>query len=144
MQNTLRVSVADETEHAMTEVRGVESYLDKTLLVLTVLVATVIATFIKNSHMIKLAKLSTYYKFLVKTPYVMRLFKGSKYYVEDANYPAVPLKGVKKGLKKVDNMYLPVLIKNFSLVRTMPIRSNDCFVTGYPRSGMHFCVTLQL
>jgi hypothetical protein len=118
----------------MTEIR-VESYLDKAILVVTVLVATLIATISKNSHMCKLAKMSSYYKFLVKTPYVMRLFKGSKYYVEDENYPIVPLKGVKKGLKKVDNMYLPVLIKNISLVRTMNVRPTDCFVTGYPRSG---------
>ena len=107
------------------------SSFENTLLLATVLIVTLLVT----TSFAKSTLLATYYKILVKSPIVLRLFRGSKYYVEDMNYEIAPLKGVKKGLKKVDNMYLPTLIKNISLVKSMTIREDDTFVSGYPRSG---------
>jgi hypothetical protein len=105
-----------------------------TVLVVTVLlITTLIATLSKSVYMSKV--FTAYFTFLVKTPYILRMYGGSKYYVDDANYPIVPIKGFKKGLKKLDNMHLPILIKNISHVKTMTLRDTDCFVNGYPRSG---------
>lgn len=77
--------------------------------------------------------MQSYYDLLVKTQ--SRMYKKSKYYVEDENLEVVPIKGVQKGLKKVDDIYVPTLIKNVSLAKTMPLREDDTFVIGYPRSG---------
>jgi hypothetical protein len=60
---------------------------------------------------------------------------ATKYDVEDMHYPKSE-SSVITGLKLVDNS-LPVcnLAKNVHYVKHIRLRNDDCFITGYPKSG---------
>ena len=59
----------------------------------------------------------------------------SKDQVEDMHYP-LSERSVITGLRLVNNS-LPVcnLAKNVHYVKSIKLRSDDCFITGYPKSG---------
>jgi hypothetical protein len=60
---------------------------------------------------------------------------SSPYFVNEENLEIVPVQGMSKGLKRVDDIYLPTLVKNLSLAKTIQVRNQDTFVIGYPKSG---------
>jgi hypothetical protein len=59
----------------------------------------------------------------------------SQFFVEDKNYEVARVQGMRSGLKTVDDIYMPLLIKNLDLVKQMRVRSDDTFVIGFPKSG---------
>lgn len=61
--------------------------------------------------------------------------KTSDYYLEKQEFEWEPVEGTKHGLKKVNNTYLPMLVKNLDSVKKLEIREDDTFVIGYPKSG---------
>ena len=46
------------------------------------------------------------------------------------------LNGFKYPTKKVGNFLIPNKVINLSNLKTMPIRNDDVFLLGYPKSGM--------
>jgi hypothetical protein len=50
---------------------------------------------------------------------------------------------MRHGLKKVDDMLMPLLIKNLDVVKTINVRADDTFVIGYPKSGKRFTLGIS-
>lgn len=55
--------------------------------------------------------------------------------VPEEEFERVPVNGLKHGLKKRNNMYLPQIVRNVSAVQNAKIREDDLFVIGFPKSG---------
>ena len=68
--------------------------------------------------------------------FIGRNDQNSKYYVESEHFDITPVKGTRCGLKRVVNdIHLPLFVKNLSCTKHMEVRREDTFVIGYPKSG---------
>ena len=52
---------------------------------------------------------------------------------EDMQIEKIP--GYKNGLKIANGSYLPMYVRNLSIIKSMELRDTDTFVIGYPKSG---------
>ena len=46
--------------------------------------------------------------------------------------------GYPNGIKKRDNLYLPLFTKNLYKVKELELRKDDYFSNGYPKTGLFF------
>lgn len=72
----------------------------------------------------------------LKTIMISREDPNWPYYVPDANYEKVSVKGHRYGLRRLNGHYLPNLCRNLSVVKSMDVREDDTFVVTYPKSGI--------
>jgi hypothetical protein len=63
--------------------------------------------------------------------------------VEDEKYPESET-SIIKGLKLVDKSLLVCnLAKNVHYVKSIKLRPDDCFITGYPKSGINQILVIK-
>jgi hypothetical protein len=58
-----------------------------------------------------------------------RLDPNDSYYVEKEEFEVVPMRGT-KGLRKVENVYLPPSCINLKSIKDMKLRPDDAFICG--------------
>ena len=66
-----------------------------------------------------------------------RLDKNSKYYVEEDNNDIVQVKGT-TGLRRVNEIYLPMWCRNLKLSKDFKLKKDDVFVIGRINSNLFF------
>jgi hypothetical protein len=67
--------------------------------------------------------------------FIQSAVKGSKYHVEEIEYPRIQVPFINGSCKLVDSIVLPSFIKNLDVIKNLKLRSDDCFVIGIPKSG---------
>jgi hypothetical protein len=75
--------------------------------------------------------------------FYLRADPSSEFFVEDKNYEVTQVKGMRNGLKKVDEIFVPLLIKNLDLVKQMRVKPDDTLVIGFPKSGIFKTIYLS-
>lgn len=68
----------------------------------------------------------------------------SDFYVRPDVFEAVQQKGFKVPIRNFDGVYTSNSIVNLSNLKKMKLRSDDVLLTGYPKSGKLFFISISL
>nr|QNH68010.1 sulfotransferase-like protein 3 [Brachionus koreanus] len=61
--------------------------------------------------------------------------KSSEFYIEEEKFSEEYVEGSEFKFKKIENIFLPVIVRNLSSIKTLELRPDDIFVVGFPKSG---------